>query len=72
MFALSNTIVPRTRSSNVVSPAGTLNRIARGTPDDSRAAISLRRRDAHVRSYIHPPPAASAASRFSRIVSVVQ
>ena len=63
MFALSNAIAPRTRSSKRVSPAGTLNRIARGMPDASRRATSSAGRLA--RPVVHPPAARLLpASRF--------
>ena len=64
MFLLSNLISPWTRSGNVVTPSGTRSRIARGVPAASSRATSSVERRRQVRSYIHPPPAASAACRF--------
>ena len=58
MLALAKVIGPCTRSSKVVSPSGTRNRIARGVPAASSAAISaavrLRQCGLH-----QPPPASS-------------
>ena len=53
-------------------PAGTLKRTARGAPEAASAAVSSAGRARQVRSYIQPPPAASAACRFCWIVSVEQ